>query len=126
GQGRQAPFASYFFQTLEQKVRVPKPALDGSERMFGQRLPQLELLRLRLHPCRHRFHQSLVLLPRDPPVGLVPRALFLQRAALTTTGLVISDLAPQFIGVEPMRQLRSRRTHIHILLLIVAKPALAI
>ena len=126
GQRGQAPFAPHFLQSLEQEVRVAKPALDGSKGMLGQHLPQLELLRLRPHPLRHRFHQMFVLLPRDRPVGLVPRASAFQRARLASFGPIISQLPPQFVSAEAMVQFRSGRTHIDIFLRVVLELALAI
>jgi len=42
--------------------------------MFGQRLAQLELVRLGLHPGRHRFHQMFVGLRVIVRLSLFPRA----------------------------------------------------
>ena len=62
-------------------------AASRPEWMLGQRLPQLELPRLRFHPRRHRVHQRFILLPRNRPVGLVPCALWPQRATCTAASL---------------------------------------
>ena len=84
GQRRQAPFAvRTFSRPLSKKCVYPNHRLMRPEGMFGQRLPQLELLRAA--PAIRAAIASIrcfVLLPRDRPVGLVPRALSLQRASL--------------------------------------------
>ena len=43
GQRRQAPLRPHFHQPLEQKVRVPKPALDRLKGMFAQLHPESHL-----------------------------------------------------------------------------------
>jgi hypothetical protein len=126
GQRRQAPFALNLRQSLEQKVRVTKPALDRPKGMLGQRLAQLELVRLRLHPRGHRFHQVFVGLPGDGPVGFVPGAAAFQGAGVAAAGPVVFELAPQFIGGEAIRQRPARRAHIDILGGVILELAFAI
>ena len=117
GQGRQTPLRPHFYQPLEQKVRVPKPALDPASpeatprRVVPKGCSAKVFRNLNFSGCAfiraaiasiNPSFSSRVIVRLVPQCG-IPRALLLQRAALAATGPVVPQLAPQFIGVELMR-----------------------